>query len=187
MIGPDEFVRRSEVEALLRTSQLGLRFAVVTGVSPLRVHLDGDPGALPITPITMVRVAVGDAVLVAMLPNPDPVRASKRPVVLAVVGGKPTAPFREWYALAMVTVTNGAGATNVSFPPNVFTTTPLVQATKQSGVAARYTPYVTGVTATGCTVGLYDPTQTTQAALAVPVGIHVVQASANAAGGIPQA
>jgi hypothetical protein len=184
----DDFITRGEVENLLRSSLLGMRFGVIAGTSPLRVHLDGDPGPLPVTPMTAVAVRTGDWVTVAMLPNPDPERESKRPLILAVVGGRPgTAPYREWYALAVVTVTNGAGSTVVNFPAGLFTVPPLVQATRQTGAAARYIPYVSPVTKDGCTVGLYDPTQTTQAATPASVAIHAVQATPTQPGGVPQA
>ncbi|MEE6295205.1 hypothetical protein [Georgenia wangjunii] len=55
------------------------RFGTITGVSPTRVRVDGDPGPMGSTPITMVHVVPGDRVLLLF--------SGRQMLVLAVVGG----------------------------------------------------------------------------------------------------
>ncbi|MEE6273527.1 hypothetical protein V2J56_09230 [Georgenia sp. MJ206] len=55
------------------------RFGTVVGLSPLRVQVDGEPGAVGSTPIAMVHLSVGDRVLLLF--------SGRQMLVLAVVGG----------------------------------------------------------------------------------------------------
>lgn len=92
--------------------------------------------------------------------------------------------FREWNAVTTVTLSNSPGGTkSVNFPAGMFTVAPLVQATKQSGLAAKTVAYVTDVTSSGCTVGLYtgDSTSFNQS---VDVAIRAVQTASNRAAGV---
>ena len=95
----------------------------------------------------------------------------------------PAVQWREWNAVSTVNIENGSGAASVTFPAGMFSVAPLVQATKQEGVGARYIPYVSEVTATGCRVALYDPTQTAQSSTPVKVAIRVTQARSTTAAG----
>jgi hypothetical protein len=92
--------------------------------------------------------------------------------------------FREWNALTTVTLSNSPGGSKaVSFPAGMFDVTPLVTATKQAGNGAKAVPYVTNITASGCTVGLYtgDGSILDQA---IPVHIRAVQTSPGRAAGV---
>lgn len=93
--------------------------------------------------------------------------------------------FREWNVLTTVTVTNdGSGTRALTFPSGWFSAVPLVQVTKQEGLASRTIPYVADITATGCTVGLYDPTNTAHASpVTVTVAVRVTQANPRNGGG----
>lgn len=64
------------------------RWATVTQVSPLRIRLDGEPTALPITPDTLTPgLTVNDRVWVALATNGDPSVKARRVVVLGRSGG----------------------------------------------------------------------------------------------------
>lgn len=70
-------------------------WATVTQVSPLRVHLDGDPGPLPFDPDVLVSgLTVGNRVLVLLTTNNDPTFRGRRVVVIGKSDGIPIpAPF----------------------------------------------------------------------------------------------
>ena len=93
--------------------------------------------------------------------------------------------FREWNVLTTVTVTNdGSGTRALTFPSGWFSAVPLVHVTKQQGLASRSTPYATDITATGCTIGLYDPTSTAHSTpVTVTVAVRVTQANPRNGGG----
>jgi len=62
-------------------------YGTVTGSSPLRVQLAGDPGPLPITPTTTVATTVGDRVVIlshVRADNPD--RRARAYVIVGVIG-----------------------------------------------------------------------------------------------------
>lgn len=58
---------------------VSVMYGTVTGSSPLRVQMDGDPGPLPMTPTTTVAVAVGDRVVL--------LRHGRQLVIVGVIGG----------------------------------------------------------------------------------------------------
>lgn len=92
--------------------------------------------------------------------------------------------YREWNAFYAVAVDNAPGGTReLRFPSGMFDTVPLIQVTKQSGAIAKTIPYVTGITSSGCTVGVYtgDGSRVTGA---VPLAIRVMQTSPGRGGGI---
>ena len=92
--------------------------------------------------------------------------------------------FREWNVLTTVVVENGAGTSTLSFPSGWFSAVPIVHVTKQSGSASRTIPYVADITATGCKIGLYDPTNTAHASpVTVTVAVRVTQANPRNGGG----
>lgn len=63
-------------------------WATVTQASPLRVHLDGDPGPLPLTPDTLVGgLEVANRVLVLLITNNQPERKSRRVIVMGKSDG----------------------------------------------------------------------------------------------------
>lgn len=65
-------------------------WATVTDDSPLRVKLDGEASALPITPDTLVTgLAVNDRVWVQLVTNTSPARQYRRVLVLGRAGGTP--------------------------------------------------------------------------------------------------
>jgi len=70
-------------------------WATVTQASPLRVQLDGDPGALSLTPDTLVYgLQVNDRVRVELDTNSDATFKARRVVVIGKAGGvAPTNPF----------------------------------------------------------------------------------------------
>lgn len=90
-------------------SQVGV-WATVTAVSPLRVQLDGDPGALPFTPDSLVGgLAVNDRVWAQLTTNSDPIRRSRRLVILGRSGGQAQAqvnPFPVGSIYLSVNATN---------------------------------------------------------------------------------
>lgn len=66
-------------------------YGTVTGSSPLRVQVDGDPGPLPVTPTTTVACAVGDRVVMlshVRADNPD--ARARAVVIIGVIGGGDT-------------------------------------------------------------------------------------------------
>lgn len=91
--------------------------------------------------------------------------------------------FREWNANTAVTTTGAGGTKSVSFPAGMFTVAPLVQATKQGAQSAKYIPYVTDITTSGCTVGLYSG-DGSGATTTTTIAIRAVQTAPNRAGGI---
>lgn len=64
-------------------------YGTVTGSSPLRVQVDGDPGPLPITPTTIVSTVVGDRVVLLSHPRASDPSARARAVVVVGVIGSP--------------------------------------------------------------------------------------------------
>ncbi|UOK18362.1 hypothetical protein SEA_BRUHMOMENT_46 [Arthrobacter phage BruhMoment] len=61
-----------------------------------------------------------------------------------------------------LSITAAVGGTlAVTFPAGMFTAVPQVQITKQDANLAKYIPYATGVSATGCTIGIYAGDGTT--------------------------
>lgn len=91
--------------------------------------------------------------------------------------------FREWNAETSVTTSGASGSKSVSFPAGLFTIPPLVQATKQGGQSAKYIPYVTNITTSGCSVGLYSG-DGTGATTTTTVAIRAVQTAPNRATGV---
>lgn len=91
--------------------------------------------------------------------------------------------YREWNANTSVTTIGAGGTKSVSFPAGMFTVPPLVQATKQSAGSAKYVPYVTDITTSGCTVGLYSG-DGTGATTTTTIAIRAVQTASNRATGI---
>lgn len=64
------------------------RWATVTQASPLRIQVDGDTIALPITPDTLVAgLQVGDRVRVEMATNNDPAFRARRAIITGRSGG----------------------------------------------------------------------------------------------------
>ena len=63
-------------------------WATVTDDSPLRVKLDGESAALPVTPDTLVAgLAIADRVWVQLVTNTNPIRRHRRVIVLNRAGG----------------------------------------------------------------------------------------------------
>lgn len=91
--------------------------------------------------------------------------------------------FREWNANTSVTTSGAGGTKSVSFPSGMFTVAPLVQATKQGAQSAKYIPYVTDITTSGCTVGLYSG-DGTGATTTTTIAIRAVQTAPNRSTGI---
>lgn len=91
--------------------------------------------------------------------------------------------FREWNANTAVTTTGAGGTKSVSFPAGLFTIAPLVQATKQGAQSAKYIPYVTDITTSGCTVGLYSG-DGSGATTTTTIAIRAVQTAPNRSTGI---
>lgn len=91
--------------------------------------------------------------------------------------------YREWNAETTVTTVGAGGTKSVNFPSGMFTVAPLVQATKQGAQSAKYIPYVTAVTTTGCTVGLYSG-DGSGATTTTTVAIRAVQTSPDRATGV---
>lgn len=54
-------------------------YGVITGSSPLRVRIDGDPGPLPMTPTSTVATAVGERVVL--------LKHGRQLAVIGVIGG----------------------------------------------------------------------------------------------------
>jgi hypothetical protein len=106
----------------------------------------------------------------------------------ATTPGSPAGnPFRMWAAVTTFALAGQSSLTReITFPAGLFTAAPLVTATKQGSGGARFVPYVTSVTATGCTVGIYDPTGTGGATTDLPVALSVVQMTSYGGGGVPQ-
>lgn len=94
--------------------------------------------------------------------------------------------FREWNAITTVTVAESANGTkSVTFPAGMFDVAPVVSATKQSGTLAKYIPYVSNITSSGCTVGLYSGDASGNGnTVSIPVHIRAVQTSPGRAVGI---
>ena len=62
-------------------------YGTVTGSSPLRVQVDGDPGPLPITPVTTVACTVGDRVaILSHVRADDPQSRARAYVIVGVIG-----------------------------------------------------------------------------------------------------
>ena len=58
---------------------------------------------------------------------------------------------------AAISITSAAvGTVSVTFPAGRFTAAPIVQVSRATAGLAKYIPYVTSVTATGCVLGLYS-------------------------------
>lgn len=83
-----------------------------------------------------------------------------------------------WVTVVTLTTNGGTGSNQsggsvaVTFPSGRFSTPPAVIVTKQSGGAARAYAYATNITATGCTVSMYDPVQGTAATpVEVPIAV----------------
>jgi hypothetical protein len=91
--------------------------------------------------------------------------------------------FREWNAQTGITTVGAGGTKSVSFPAGMFTVAPLVQATKQGAQSAKYVPYVTDITTSGCTVGLYSG-DGTGATTTTTIAIRAVQTASNRATGV---
>ena len=69
----------------------------------------------------------------------------------------PTLPAAMASGIVTLTVSASAGATAVvTFPAGRFAAPPIVQATKASSGLAKFVPYVIGITASQCTIGLYS-------------------------------
>lgn len=91
--------------------------------------------------------------------------------------------FREWNAETAVNTAGAGGTKSVAFPSGMFTVPPLVQATKQGAQSAKYVPYVTNITTSGCTVGLYSG-DGTGATTTTVVAIRAVQTFPNRSTGV---
>ena len=87
--------------------------------------------------------------------NPHPPSRAGDPTAQAQQLGQGGVPFRYAQGTVNVTVSGAGGTASVTFPASRFTVAPMIQVTKSSAAAAKYVPYYTSVTASGCTVGLY--------------------------------
>ena len=67
------------------------------------------------------------------------------------------------------------GTATVTFPAGLFTSAPRVWASKQAGGLAKFTPYVSNVTTTGCTIGLYSGDGSSANQSNVPIAWEAVQ------------
>lgn len=107
-----------------------LRLGTVTGVGPVRVHLDGDTQPLPATPRTLVPVGPGDRVTVAH---------HKRVVTILGVLGTTGRPWRMAAGQVEITGTGDTTAGAVAqFPAGRFTVTPRISPTPHSSVYLAY-------------------------------------------------
>lgn len=106
--------------------------------------------------------------------------------------GPTPGPYRMWTAEGTVTVpANASSATaNVTFPTGMFTAAPTVIPIKASGTGARFVPYHTAASATGATIGMFDPSGTGSGAspIVIPYQLLVIQSNSGTSGrGTPYA
>lgn len=93
--------------------------------------------------------------------------------------------FREWNALATVSVDGSAGGTRaVTFPAGMFTVPPIITLTKASATGAKLIPYYTNVTTSGCTVGLYAGDDGTYFGVSMNLSLRAVQTFPTRAAGV---
>lgn len=72
------------------------------------------------------------------------------------VPATPMVPSRTARGSVALTVSSAVGASqSVTFPAGRFTATPKVFVSKQSADLSKFIPYVTTISSTGCTIGIY--------------------------------
>lgn len=72
------------------------------------------------------------------------------------VPATPMVPSRTARGSVALTVSSAVGTSqSVTFPAGRFTATPKVFVSKQSADLSKYIPYVTTISSTGCTIGIY--------------------------------
>lgn len=97
-------------------------------------------------------------------------------------GDIPGMPYAMAAGQATISVSNSTGGTvDVSFPAGRFAVAPRIQVTKASGGGAKYVPYTTSRTASGCRIGVYagDGTAGTQTVVLDWTAVQMTSASAD--------
>ncbi len=90
-------------------------------------------------------------------------------------------PFAIASGTVTITLASQAGnSQSVTFPAGRFSTPPIVMATKQAGTLAKASVYAVGVTASGCSIGLYqgDGTSTSGSVQVGWIAIQMLPAAA---------
>lgn len=126
-----------------------IRWGTVVQASPVRVTLDGDFDPLPLSPQNAAgELREGARVLC--------VEQHRR--VIVVKSSRERAPFAMAAGEATITVSpaSAQGTVTVVFPAGTFTVVPHIFVMKRSGSMAKYIPYLSGLSATSVTIGIYS-------------------------------
>lgn len=169
---------------LVRAETGTRRWATVTSVDPILITYDGPAPQGIISPVVLgAPVTLGDRVRAHTIHDKTYItRANPTPLTLDDLW-VPGYPWRMAAGQATISVSNSTGATvDISYPSGRFTVAPRIQVTKASGGGAKYVPYTTNRTASGCRIGVYagDGTAGTQT---VVLDWTAVQMTPTSAGG----